>query len=196
MYLYGRDDQWSKEFTERTKATRRKVKTVRTTSIEPYLDDYSFFTCAPLYVHARVGYSLPDQFEIEAGPVPRLVVDYQRTIIGGIGDWGRYVEGIANEHWDNFCHYLSTVMFLSRPKQLVWVVRAQDLDVEGTAVSDIVTSNALPVRLKVFLPDGNKGRMYMRGGYPAKLWWEKPHKKIVEMSQDVLTCEGRIDDAS
>jgi hypothetical protein len=197
MYLLGRGDQWKKEFSHKTRAGRRKVQMVRTMSIEPYLQEYTFFTLAPLYVHAGVGYSMPDQFEIEAGEQKRLLVDYQRTVVAGLGRWGRYVEGLATEVWDDFCHYLSTVLFVSFTKQVVWQVSAQAINVEGTAdVGAVVRPRQLPVRLTVFLPDGNRGRMNVKGGYPAKLWWNKPHQRIVEMSDMVLKCQGRIESGS
>lgn len=195
MYLLGRDDSWKHEFKQRVRAGRRKVKTIRTTSIEPYLKDYTFFTLAPLYVIGGVGYSMPDQFELEAGEQKRVVVDYQRTVIGSLGKWGRFVEGINSAVWDDFCHYMSTALFVSFTRKLVWQVRSHAIDVEGTASRDsIVSSNKLPVRLTVFLPDGNRGRLNVRGGYPAKLWWDKPHPTIVEMSKTILSCGGNIND--
>jgi hypothetical protein len=70
----------------------------------------------------------------------------------------------------------------------------QFINVEGTDESAVVQPHNLPVRLCVFLPDGNRGRMFVKGGYPAKLWWDRPHEKIKEMSEAVLKCRGRIED--
>jgi len=196
MYLLGKDDSWKMEFHERPKS-RRKVKIIRTTTIEPYVKDYCFFTLAPLYVHAGVMYSMPDQFEIEAGEQDRVLVNYQRTIINGLGSWGNLVEGISSNVWDDFCHYLSTVLFVSFDKKLVWMARSHDLDVEGTDNSGrILSPGRLPVRLKVFLPDGNRGRMFIKGGCPAKLWMDKPQREICKMADKILNCHGRIEDAS
>lgn len=195
MYLLGKDDSWKMQFHERPKS-RRQVRTIRTTTIEPYVKDYCFFTLAPLYVHAGVRYSMPDQFEIEAGKQDRVIVDYQRVVVSGLGSWGTIIEGISSNVWDDFCHYLSTVLFVSAEKKLVWMIRSHDLDVEGTRDSEhIVSPDHLPVRLKVFLPDGNKGRMFVKGGYPAKLWMDKPHPEIRQMADKVLNCHGRIEDA-
>jgi hypothetical protein len=195
VYLLGKDDSWKKEFTEKARADRRKVRMIRTTTIEPYLKDYAFFALSPLYVHAGVRYSMPDQFEIEAGPQQRVVVDYQRTVIAGLARWGSLVEGIDVKVWDDFCHYLSTVLFVSFLKSIVWQVRAQEMSVEGTSSGIVVNPRQLPVRLRVFLPDGNLGRMRLRAGYPAKLWWDEPHPKICGMANKVLKAKGRIEDA-
>lgn len=196
MYLLGASDSWKREFVERACA-RRKVKIVRANTIEPYLEDYTFFSLAPLYVHGGIGYSMPDQFEIEAKEQRRLVVDYQRTVIGSLGRWGSIVEGIDREVWDDFCHYLSTCMFVDFGKrQIVWQVRAQEIDVEGTRPTAIVDPSKLPVRLRVFMPDGNHGRMFVKGGLPAKLWWGGAHPKVVSAAKTILKCHGRIDHAS
>lgn len=147
-------------------------------------------------MHAGIRYSMPDQFEIEVGPQDRVIVDYRRTVIQGLGQWGRFVEGIASNVFEDFCHYMGTALFVSFSKQIVWQVRLQEFGVEGTTESAVVNPKQLPVRLRVFLPDGNKGRMYAKSGYPAKLWWDKPHARIVEMSNQVLQAHGRLDDAS
>lgn len=194
MYLLGRHDSWSKEFSEKVKARRRNVRVIRTTSIEPYLKDYSFFALSPLYVHAGVGYSMPDQFELEAGSQDRLIIDYQRTVIGGLKKWGHFVEGIRNKVYEDFCHYLSTVMFVSVPKNVVWQIRAQDINIEGTDAQVVIDPKRLPVRLRVFLPDGNRGRMFIKSGYPAKLWWDRPNATIIEAATAILRCHGRIED--
>ncbi len=195
MYLLNKDDSWKKEFDEKP-TSRRKVRTIRTTTIEPYLPDYAFFTLAPLYVHAGVRYSMPDQFEIEAKPQNRIAVDYQRMVIGGLGAWGRFVEGIDVEVWEDFCHYLSTCMFVdSGKRQLVWQIRWKDIGVEGTTPQAVVDPKNLPVRMRVFMPDGNRCRMNVKAGYPAKLWWSKPHPTLVEASKKILSCKGRIDHA-
>ena len=190
--LRKRGDEWKREIQDRPRP-RRKVRVIRTRTVEPYLNDYAFFAIAPLYVHAGVEYSMPDQFELEAGEQDRLIVDYQRTVIGGLGRWGRFVEGIHQSVWEDFCHYLGTVMFFSHEKQVVWQIRAQDINVEGTTQSAVFDSRRLPVRLRVLLPDGNRRRMFVKGGYPAKLWWDKPHPRMVAAAQAILSCRGRID---
>lgn len=196
MYLLDKDGKWSRKFSEKTRVDRRKVKLIRTTTIEPYLKDYSFFALSPLYFYAGVGYSMPDQFEIEAGPQDRIVVDYQRTVIGGVKRWGPFVEGIATAVWEDFCHYMSTVMFVSFAKGIVWQVRTHDISVEGTSSNLIVDPDNLPVQLRIFLPDGNMGRMFAKGGCPAKLWWDDPHPVMVEAARKILSHKGRIEDAS
>lgn len=196
MYLLASNDKWKQEFSKRVRAERRKVDIIRTTNITPYLRDYAFYMLSPLYVHAGIGYSLPDQFELEAGDQNRIIVDYQRTVIGGLGKWSSYIEGISLNVWEDFCHYLNTCLFVSLLKSVVWQIRSQFVNVEGTDESSVIRPNDLPVRLCVFMPDGNKGRMCVKGGYPAKLWWEKSHPEVFEMSKIVLECKGRIEDAS
>lgn len=193
MYILRSDDRWKKEFSETPVNKRRKVKRIKTTTIEPYLKDYSFFILSPLYVFAGIRYSMPDQFEIEAGPQDRILVNYQRIIINGLGAWGKFVEGISNEVWEDFCHYMSTVGFLNLKKRLYWQVRWQDIDLEGTNDNFILNPTSLPVKVRVFLPDGNKGRMFLKAGYPAKVWWDKPHHKIVEAANKLFKTEGKLD---
>lgn len=192
-YLLGRkDDNWTREIHDRPRP-RRKVRVVRTHTIEPYLEDYAFFALAPLYVHAGVGYSVPDQFELEAGNQDRLIVDYQRIVIGGLARWGQFVEGIRREVWEDFCHYVGTVLFYSHEKGVVWQIRSQDINVEGTAQQMIIDPKRLPVQLRVFLPDGNLGRMCIKAGCPAKLWWDDPHPRMVAAAKTILQCRGKID---
>ena len=169
---------------------------LRTSKIEPCIEEYAFFVMSPLYVHAGVHYSLPDQFEIEAGPQKRIVVDYQRQVIGNVGKWSSIVEGIDIEAWDDFCHYLTTVMFVSQIKGIIWQLRYHDIDVEGTKVMSIVDPQKLPVRVRAFLPDGNKGRMQLKAGYPAKLWWDRPHQALVAAAEKILKVRGHIEDES
>ncbi len=193
MYILGRKDSWKKEFEDRPRP-RRKIKRIKTTRIEPYLNDYAFFALSPLYVHAGVAYSMPDQFELEAGPQDRILVDYQRVVIGGLGRWGHFIEGMHKDVWEDFCHYLGTVMFYSERREVIWFIRPQEINMEGTKNNTVVDPSRLPVRLRVFLPDGNKGRMYIKSGYPAKLWWNKPHAKVIEAAEAVVACKGRIED--
>ena len=192
MYLLGCKDRWDKEFAE-TPKERRKVKRIRTTNITPYLKDYTFFALSPLYVYAGVSYSMPDQFEIEAGPQDRILVDYQRDVIGGVGKWGRYIEGISTTVWEDFCHYLGTVMFYAEHKGLVWFIRHQEINLEDTSNKAIIDPSRLPVRLHVFMPDGNKGRMFAKAGAPATLKWLDAHPKVVEATKIVMSKKGRID---
>lgn len=192
MYLLGKDNEWSREFGA-TPKPRRNVAITRTLSVAEYIKDYTFFTFAPLYVHAGVRYSMPDQFEAESGEQDRILVDYRRTVISGLGKWGALIEGIRNETWPAFCRYLMTVLFTSINKELVWFIRSQQIDVEGTDASVIITPGGLPVQLTVFLPDGNKARMRLKGGYPAKLWWDKPQANIVEAAGAILRCKGKIE---
>jgi len=195
VYLFGLDDKWHREFAEKTRP-RRKVQIKRAQSIEPYLEDYAFFTLAPLYVYGGIGHSLPDQFEIEAGERKRIIIDYQRTVIGGLGRWGSIIEGIEQTAWEPFCRFLFSCLFVdSGPRQIVWQIRAQHIEVEGTRPSVLLDEHKLPVHLRVFLPDGNRGRLHVKGGLPAKLWWGPPHPKMVEASSIILQYHGRIDHA-
>lgn len=194
MYLLGRKDKWTREFGERITPERRKVQIARTTTIEPYLRDYEFFSLAPLYVYAGVRFSIPDQFELEAGTKKRLVVDYQKTVLDNLGRWGQFVEGIEKDAWEPFCRYLTTLLFMSAQKRLVVQIRSKELCVEGTQ-QKIVTPGSAPVYVRVFMPDSNKARMTVKPGHPATLHWINPHPKIVEMADAILTCHGRIEDA-
>lgn len=196
MYLLGTDDTWNKEFSKKAEATRRRLRVVRTTNIVPYLKDYRFFVLSPLYVYAGVRYSLPDQFEAEAGAQDRILVDYRREVIGGLGNWSGLIEGIRVGAFEDFCHYLSTLLFVSVPRKIVWQLRQQDIAIESTDAAAVIAARRAPVRISVFLPDGNRGRMRLTTGLPAKLWWDKPHNKILEMSKQVLGVCGRIEDAS
>ena len=72
---------------------------------------------------------------------------------------------------------------------------AQHIEVEGTRPSVLLDEHKLPVHLRVFLPDGNRGRLHVKGGLPAKLWWGPPHPKMVEASSIILQYHGRIDHA-
>lgn len=195
VYLLGRNDSWKQEFKHPTRLRRRSVRMVRTTNVEPYLTDFRFFTCAPVYVHAGIGCSIPDQFEIEAGERERIVVDYQRTVIDSLGDWGSYIEGIHRSVWDDFCHYVTTLMFVSVGRRVLWQIRWFDIAIESTTARSIIRPSDTPVRLCVFVPDGNCGRMNVVTGAPAALKWERPHALMRNVAEKVFSCKGHIEDA-
>lgn len=192
MFILNQRDKWNLEFAERARVDRRRVPITRTTQIDSYLKDYEFFTLAPLYVHAKVNYSMPDQYEKENGQKQRIVVDYRRVIIDGLGKWGQIVEGIERGAWLEFSQFVMSSLFVSLEQSLVWQSRYQNIGLEGTA-SRIAAPGRLPVSLWVFAPDGNRGRMIVKTGCPATLHWTPPNPKIVQMAEIVLKCKGRID---
>lgn len=194
MFILSKsDDSWKREIKDTLNVQRRKVKLIKTSNVMQYAKEYTFFTLAPLYVHAGISYSMPDQFEHEAGTsVDRFVIDYQQTIIGGLGRWGQFIEAMAHEPWEVFFKYMATAAFASFEKKKVWFTRWHVLKVAEASDSNIITSSADTIRLFVFLPDGNAGRMHASGGLPAKLWWEDPHHKIVEGANKILNVRGNL----
>ena len=193
MYLLNKDDQWGKSFSDKPRP-RRKVKLYRSEPASSLVQGRRFFTAAPLYVDANVNYSLPDQFEGEFGEKERIIVDYQREVIGGLGAWGSLIEGIDETAWDDFCKYVMTTMFISRAKGLIWQVRYKEIDVEDPIERTIVNTASLPIRLRIFLPDGNKARMAVRAGCPAKLRWIAPQQDMIDAAKAILSCKGKLNE--
>lgn len=195
MFIRNSDDTWSREIHDTRRAQRREIKTIRPASVREVVGQYAMFSLAPLYVHAGIAYSIPDQFELEAGIQDRVIIDYRKTVISGVYNWGRYVEAINLEAWDAFAGYVSTLGFYSANKNLVWFTHSRIIDVEDIGEDLILTSSALPARVQVFLPVGNKGKLNIVPGLPAKLVWDTAPSHIVDCAQKILTSRGRIDRA-
>lgn len=191
MYVLNMDDSWSLDHNGDVRREARPVKRIRTTDIRPYLQDYTFFTLAPVYVYGGIACSILDHFEMEHGARDRVLVDYQRVIIQGLGRWGQFVEGIANSSWDQFCHYVTSLGFYSQQRGLYWQIYSRILGLEDPSAR-IIDPRKLPVRMQVFLPDGNRNRLCIVSGLPATLWWDQPQPLITEAGSRILTQHGQL----
>lgn len=197
MITQGLHDSW-KETDKSKVAVRRTVPIQKVNSIAQLASDYSFFTLAPFYVYAGIGVSLPDQYEMLNGQVKRFIVDYQRTVFEGLGGWGTYIEAIETvpypkewkdevgntvkvqgSVWEDFCDFLQTCGFVDEKREIYWQTWARPISVERPE-SRIVSPSDAQVTVMVVMPDGNKGRLNVKPGLPARFYWEKPKPQIVE----------------
>lgn len=198
MFIRNADDVWASAISDKRTRQRRDVPIVRPDRIAPLLATHAFYTAAPLYMYAGVSYSLPDQFEIEAGQQDRLVVDYRRDLISGLGNWGHYLEAMPLDVWESFSHYMLTSGFFSVGKRIAWFVAPTPLRIADISKpGEIVSTAQIVLPITVFLPTGNRGKLVLSPGMPvgspATLSWNKADDNVVEAAEKLLSRKGRID---
>jgi hypothetical protein len=211
MLTLGLNEQWNEKDKGRI-SPRRDVPIQRVTTIAPLVEDFSFFTLAPLYVFAGIGISLPDQFEMLTERRRRIIVDYQRKIFRGLGGWGSLIEGIETapggkskyddktndldtSTWTAFCAFLQTCGFTDVKKRTYWQTWAQPIALERPEQS-IVQSSDRHVLVMVIMPDGNRGRLNVKPGFPAEFYWEPPRAEIIQTAEKAFAIkEGASNEA-
>ncbi len=167
----------------------RKLQNYEVDRICPMLDEYRFFTVAPLYLFANVHVSVADQFEASIGEeIPRILVTCRNLIFTGLKAWDNVLEAVAVDRWKQFAAFASNMWFADPDRQSAWTLHWKDILIDRPLPED--PGRALGI-VRVFLPTGNRGHLTCHPGQPTSFKWEKPQASISEVVPTVLNQTRR-----
>jgi len=129
------------------------------------LSDYSgikFFTIGPVYITASIPFDIVEDYKVRLKYTgPRLLLNFNHSIVDGIGSWCNLLEGVGAQAFDTLTRFVITQSAIRRATKELWGAVYQDVTIIDPCAVDnnAVTPIGGTATIRVFLPCGNKYRL-------------------------------------
>jgi hypothetical protein len=146
--------------------------------------DYVLLTLGPVYVHARIPFSIPLQIATEINrEFNWITTQVDLPVFDDMFDWNTYIEGVRKDDWKVFKKNVMSVTVTQRKRNVYW-------EIENYEIPYKITPDAEPILINAFAPSGNMVRYTVRKALNEKKMLDcliqPPNLEVCERAKVIL----------